>query len=145
MTTKFLYEPQEMLAFHETIRELYPEMSAEEYLSRLQDMVKNGYAQLVILENNECLAISGFWINTKLWCGKYLELDNVIVRAKVRSKGVGRLISKVLEDLAKEKNCNILVLDAYTHNYAAHKFYYNQGFGPKGFHFVKVLVEAGIR
>ena len=33
------------------------------------------------------------------------------------------------------------------HNYiqiavfAAHRFYYNQGYGPKGFHFVKILDE----
>jgi hypothetical protein len=37
----------------------------------------------------------------------------------------------------------MIVLDAYTGNYAQ-SFYYNQGFVPKGFHFLKILNEDGL-
>jgi GNAT superfamily N-acetyltransferase len=71
-------------------------------------------------------------------------LDNVVVKESFRSKGAGKLMADYLEKKAKELNCTILVLDAYTTNFKAHRFYYNQGYGPKGFHFVKVLDEKGL-
>ena len=80
-------------------------------------------------------------ITIKLWCGKYLELDNVIVHPTHRSKGVGKLLTTYLVQKAIDLNCKSVALDAYTHNFSAHKFYYNHGFVPKGFHFVKFLEE----
>ncbi len=145
MKSKILTTVEEMLLHHTVILELYEEMTIEDYRERLQQMLVNNYFQIAVFEGEECLGISGFWLNTKLWCGKYLELDNVIVCDKARNKGVGKFMSEELEKHAIEKNCNILTLDAYTHNFKAHKFYYNQGFGPKGFHFVKVLDQNGIR
>jgi len=62
-----------------------------------------------------------------------------------RSKGLGELIFKVLEQKGKEENCNMLALDSYTSNFKAHKFFYNQGFAPKGFHFIKLLNEKAVR
>jgi hypothetical protein len=38
----------------------------------------------------------------------------------------------------------MIVLDAFTGNFTAHRFYYNQGYGPKGFHFVKNYYEDGL-
>ena len=32
-----------------------------------------------------------------------------------------------------------IVLDAFSTNFSAHKFYYNHGYVPKGFHFVKFI------
>ena len=44
--------------------------------------------------------------------------------------------------IAKENDSTMIVLDAFTGNFKAHRFYYNQGFSPKGFHFVKILNET---
>ncbi len=95
-------------------------------------------------KSDECIAISGYWLGTKLWCGKYLELDNVVVKSSNRGSGAGKLIQTYLEKKAQEMNCNIMVLDAYANNYKAHRFYYNQGYAPKGFHFIKMLPEGKI-
>ncbi len=121
------------------IQELYPDMSFETYQKYITEMLPNSYGMVIVQEDNQTIGLSGFWINTKLWCGKYLELDNVIVSEKHRNKGVGQLISSFLEQKAKENNCLILALDAYTNNFPAHKFYYNLGFVPKGFHFIKSI------
>lgn len=64
-------------------------------------------------------------------------MDNVVIAPEYRSSGLGKQITQYAENLAKERNCTIMVLDAYANNFKAHKFYYNQGFGPKGFHFIK--------
>jgi ribosomal protein S18 acetylase RimI-like enzyme len=142
---KELSGKEEMLSKLEIMKELYPNLTLEKYDLMLTDMIPNNqYGQLAAFEDGECLAICGFWLGTKLWCGKYLELDNVVVAAKARSKGIGKLLTDYLENKAIELKCTIMVLDAYTNNFGAHRFYYNQGFGPKGFHFIKIKNEQGL-
>jgi hypothetical protein len=42
------------------------------------------------------------------------------------------MMTDYIDVKAKEKNCSMIVLDAFTGNFA-HRFYYNQGYGPKAF------------
>lgn len=133
-----------MLPHLEVLKELYPNLDEESYSRMLQDMLPHNYAQIGIFIENTCVAISGYWLGTKLWCGPYLELDNVIVCEKARGTGAGKLIQHYLEEKAKNLNCTIMTLDAYTTNFKAHRFYYNQGYAPKGFHFIKILYEEGL-
>ena len=123
------------------IQQLYSDFTIEKYESLLNEMLPINYKQVIIKENNETLGLAGFWIASKLWCGRYLELDNVIVHPNQRSQGIGKILTNYLVDKAIENDCNMAVLDAYTTNFAAHKFYINHGFVPKGFHFVKYLKE----
>ncbi len=145
MTIKELHTIKEMLQEIEVMKELYPSLTEDQYTEMLTSMLPHNYKQIAVYDEERCVGISGFWVGTKLWCGKYLELDNVIVSAKYRSKGVGKIMSEYLEKKAIELNCNIQVLDAYSTNFKAHRFYYNQGFSPKGFHFIKIMNEDGIR
>ncbi|MFN6087017.1 MAG: GNAT family N-acetyltransferase, partial [Fluviicola sp.] len=85
----------------EVIRELYPDLTLEYYSEMLENMLPNNYFQIGVFENNECIAISGYWLGTKLWCGKYLELDNVVVKSSKRGSGAGKLIQEYLEEKAK--------------------------------------------
>lgn len=134
----------EMLAQIETMQHLYPKLSLEKYQSYLQEMIPHNYKQVAVFEEETCVGISGYWTATKLWCGKYIELDNFIVHPDHRSKGIGKIITDYIDNKAEEIGCTNIVLDAFTTNFAAHRFYYNQGFGPKGFHFVKILNEEGL-
>ncbi|RZJ49665.1 MAG: GNAT family N-acetyltransferase [Flavobacterium sp.] len=131
----------EMLDQIETIRFLYPNISEEKYKSFLSDMVPHNYIQVAVFENEVCLGITGCWSATKLWTGKYLEIDNFVVNPNHRSKGIGKLLTDYIEQKAIDLGCSSIVLDAFTGNFGAHRFYYNQGYGPKGFHFVKILDE----
>lgn len=135
----------EMISQLSVMQELYPTLTEIQYYEMLTEMIPNNYGQIAVFENEKCVGISGYWIGTKLWCGKYLELDNVIVSKEYRSKGVGKILSDFLDNKAHLNNCTIQVLDAYTTNFKAHRFYYNQGFSPKGFHFVKIIDKTGIR
>ena len=134
----------EMAAQLETMHELDPDMTAEKYEDYLSEMVTRNYHQVAVFEGNVCLGLTGYWIGTKLWSGKYIEIDNFVVRPEHRSKGIGKIICDYIDQKAKALNCSMIVLDAFTTNFAAHRFYYNQGYGPKGFHFVKILDENGL-
>ncbi|MGB0915060.1 MAG: GNAT family N-acetyltransferase, partial [Crocinitomicaceae bacterium] len=105
----------------------------------------HNYGQVAVYEGENCLGLTGYWIGTKLWCGRYLELDNVVVSKKYRSKGAGKKLFDFMQKKAEEENCNMLALDSYSDNFKAHKFFYGQGFIPRGFHFINILNKLGIR
>ncbi|WP_395052891.1 GNAT family N-acetyltransferase [Flavobacterium sp.] len=143
MKTIELSKIQEMLLQIEIIKFLYPNMTIEKYESFLQDMIPKNYKQVAIFENETCVGLTGFWFGTKLWTGKYIEIDNFIVHPDHRKKGIGKLLTQFIDEKAKELKCTCVVLDAFTGNFKAHRFYYNQGYAPRGFHFIKTIDENG--
>ncbi|MEO7977605.1 GNAT family N-acetyltransferase [Flavobacterium sp.] len=141
LTIKELTKIEEMLAQIEIMQFLYPKLSLEKYRAYLLEMIPHNYTQIVVFENEICVGITGCWSATKLWTGKYLEIDNFVVSPEHRSKGIGKFLTDYIEQKALYLNCSSIVLDAFTGNFDAHRFYYNQGYQPKGFHFVKILDE----
>jgi GNAT superfamily N-acetyltransferase len=134
----------EMVAQYDIMKHLYSNFTIEKYESYLTEMVPHNYKQVAVFENEKCVALTGFWSGIKLWSGKYIEIDNFIVHPEHRSKGYGKAMTDYINEKALESNCTMIVLDAYTGNFTAHRFYYNQGFVPKGFHFLKILNEDGL-
>jgi ribosomal protein S18 acetylase RimI-like enzyme len=134
----------EMLEQLDIIQQLYPNMTKEKYHDYLSQMISKNYTQIAVFENDVCVGLSGMWFGIKLWSGKYLEIDNFIVHNDHRMKGIGKLITHYIDEKAKELDCTMIVLDVYTNNYKAQRFYFNQGYAPKGFHFVKILNENGL-
>lgn len=146
MILKELKSLEEMLEQLPVLQELYPSLTKEAYEKDLINMLPNNqYGQIAVFEGETCLGLTGYWIGTKLWCGKYLEIDNLIVSEKQRSTGVGKCMFEYLAAKATQENCTMMALDSYTSNFKAHKFFYNQSFAPKGFHFIRVLKNEGIR
>jgi len=129
----------EMMEHFSLIQQLYPDYSTEKYQDLLSAMLPNNYKQLIVVENGITIALAGFWIGTKLWSGKYLEMDNVVVHENFRSNGIGSIMTNYLNQKAIDEDCKMIVLDAFSTNFGAHKFYMNHGFVPKGFHFIKFL------
>lgn len=144
MLIKELTSIEEMLAQIEIVKHLYPTFTLDKYESYLKEMIPHNYKQLAIFENDFCVALTGFWTGFKLWSGKYIEIDSFIVHPEYRSKGLGKMLTDYIDAKAKEEECTMIVLDAFTGNFTAHRFYYNQGFVPKGFHFLKILNEDGL-
>jgi GNAT superfamily N-acetyltransferase len=59
-------------------------------------------------EGDVCVGLSGLWFGIKLWCGKYLEIDNFIVHPEHRKKGIGKMTDYV-DIKAKELGCTMIV------------------------------------
>ena len=134
----------EMFAQIEIIRHLYPNISEEKYKTYLQAMIPHNYTQVAAFEESQCVGLTGLWYGIKLWSGKYMEIDNFIVHPEYRSKGIGKSLTDFVNQKASDLGCTMIVLDAYTGNFTAHRFYYNQGYFPRGFHFIKTLNEEGL-
>jgi GNAT superfamily N-acetyltransferase len=125
----------EMLSHHSLIQQLYPKMTLLQYELLLKEMIPLQYKQIGVFEDEKIVGISGYWVNTRLWCGKYIDIDD----EKYRSKGIGEMMTQWLHNEAEKLNCNISVLDVYVENFAAHRFYFRQGYVARGYHFTKDL------
>ena len=130
---------EEMLKYHELLQLMYPEMQKNDYERKLTEMLKNGYKQIAAFDHEACVGIAGYWINTRIYCDKYIDIDNVVVRTDFRSKSVGKAMMDWLENLARQEGCHHSILDAYVENRKAHKFYFREGYIIRGFHFLKSL------
>ncbi|MES2863769.1 MAG: GNAT family N-acetyltransferase [Bacteroidota bacterium] len=139
MEIHILTRKDNMLEHLDIVKQLYPDFTMEKYGTLLDEMLKGNYKQIIVTENNQTLALTGVWIGTKLWSGKYIEIDSFVVHETFRGQKIGDILIEQVHKIAKEVHANQIVLDAFTTNFAAGKFYINHGFEPKGFHFVKFL------
>jgi GNAT superfamily N-acetyltransferase len=87
--------------------------------------------------NGKLVGISSGWITVRFYCGKQLEVDNVIVDHRYQSKGIGKHFFEYIDNWAKSNDFQTIELNAYTHNAKAHKFYFNLDYKIIGFHFQK--------
>ena len=133
---------KEMLAHIDLLRELYPTLEASDYSRQLDEMLPHNYFQVGAFDGDRCMGISGVWIGNKLWCGKYLEIDHIVIRNEARSEGIGKTLVDFLKKLAEKEQCISIGLDSFTFNHQSHKFFFREGFEIKGFHFVHVLNES---
>ncbi len=139
MEIKELQTVAAMLEQIEMIRFLYPNISYEKYEAYLTEMTSRNYTQVAVFENQTCVGLTGCWFGIKLWSGKYIEIDNFIVHPDYRGKNIGKLMTDFINQKAQDLDCSMIVLDAFTGNFDAHRFYYKQGYEPRGFHFIKML------
>lgn len=140
-----LHGKEEILSSFELIKEMYPSMTLDQYSKDIDAMLLNHYFQIAVVDDNQIIGVCGIWIGTKLWSGKYMELDNIVVTSKKRSNGAGKLLFEYAQKLADKECCNIMALDSYTDNFRAHRFFYNQAFIPRGFHFISILNKDKMR
>lgn len=97
------------------------------------------YHLLGAFSDGTLAGVAGAWVATKIWCGRYLEIDNLVVSENHRSSGIGSRLITHLENLAHELDCKVLTLDSYVSNPASHRLYHRLGFEIWGFHFIKPI------
>jgi len=139
MDLRRLTTVDEMLPHLRLIQQLTPSLTPEGYRVLLTAMVPHRYAMAAVFEGGTCLGLSGYWIGHKLYCGRYLEIDNFVVDAAHRSAGIGKLLVDELIAIARAERCEHMMLDAYLENSAGHRFYERHGFVKRGYHFMLPL------
>ncbi len=134
-------DPCDLIDAAALLTQLNPETPAALIAQRLDTLLADHshYQLFGAFAGGKLAGVAGAWIATKIWCGRYLEIDNLVVDPNQRSAGIGSLLIQHLESLAKERDCKIVVLDSYTANRPSHRLYHRLGFEIWGFHFVKPL------
>lgn len=106
---------------------------------RLHEMKDQNYECVGVYEGEDLIGCSGLWFQTRHYAGRSIEMDHVIILDTYRSKGIGKKLMNYIYEYANERGCNWIELNTYVDNFPSHKFYYNQGFVAKGYHFIKEL------
>ena len=138
-TIREIETEKEMFSIFPLLIQLNPTLKKPDYKIMLKDMLRHGYRMVGVFHGKQCVGLSGFWISTKIYSGKYVELDNVVIDTKFRSKGIGKLLCDWIHAEAKRLGCKTAMLDAYEENKRGHKFYLREGYILRGFHFLKRL------
>jgi GNAT superfamily N-acetyltransferase len=118
------------------IKQLNPEMELNTIEKRLTNMTKvPNYRCFALFDNNNLIGISSGWTTERIYCGKQLELDNVIIDSKIQSQGFGKHFINSIKHWSITNGYSSIGLNTYVENAKSHKFYFNQGFKVLGFHF----------
>lgn len=139
LTFKKLTTVEQMLPNWQLITQLNPSITQENYEQYLPEMIANNYYQVVAYDGETCVGVSGYWLSTKLYSGRYLEIDNFVVDKYHRNAEVGKQMMDWMETEARANQCETIMLDADVENFKVHRFYYRQGFIARGFHYLKFL------
>ena len=135
---KILGDFETMLQSFPLIQQLNPKMTMVRYTTLLRAIVdQGGYFQIGYYDRDKLVGLTGIWIGTKLWCGRYLEVDNFVVDQTCRGKGVGSKLLGWAKQFAKKEKCEMIGLDSYVTAEGAHRFYFPGGFKVEGFHMTK--------
>lgn len=137
---------KEMKTAFELIVKHYQHLNLDQAIfeETVEEMIKRNDYQMLLAFNDggdglDLVGVAGFWVSRMFYCGRYLQVSNLIVNEKYRSNGVGRKILQHLESIAQKQHCLKIVLDSYTENKRSHSLYFTEGFYIRGFHFVKDL------
>lgn len=130
--------PAEIPGIFPLIKEHNPSMTKARFTASLRAMLAGGYRAVGAFDGGELIGCSGFWLRTRFWCGKQLDIDNFIVTAATRGKGVGKKLVQWLEKMAAAEKCDLIVLDSYATGHEAHRFYLGQGYALTGYHITKM-------
>jgi GNAT superfamily N-acetyltransferase len=121
------------------MHQLRPALLAEEFVSRIQTQQAEGYQLAYLTHQNTVASVAGFRLQTLLWSGRTLYVDDLVTDSALRSQGHGEAMLTWLIALAKEANCTTFMLDSGTHRHEAHAFYFRHGLRISDFHFKLAL------
>jgi GNAT superfamily N-acetyltransferase len=134
--------PDAIRATFLTMQQLRPHLTdPEAYGALVQQMqTDHGFRLIGFFQDNDCLGVAGFKVETMLFNGKMLYLADLVLKEHKRSTGVGKALIDWLETEAKRLDCQDFILDSDVDRIAAHKFYFREGFHITAFNFRRAVL-----
>ncbi|HZF65589.1 MAG TPA: GNAT family N-acetyltransferase [Chitinophagaceae bacterium] len=118
---------------------LNPSISQDEIRNRLAEMIETGYECVGVFDEETLVGICGIWTLTKIYVGRHIEPDNVIISPEYRSRQLGQQLMEWVESYARSKGCVASELNCYVSNEAGNKFWQQQDYKVLGLHYQKKL------
>jgi GNAT superfamily N-acetyltransferase len=137
---KELTTRDEIIAAYSIINQVYSEMSLEQYLIYIDEMVaRSDYKMIGAFLDNKLVGVSGYQVLLMIYCGRYIQLSNLVVDQNHRGLKIGTKIIHHIEEIGRQLKCEKVILESYTENKRSHSLYYQEDFHIRGFHFMKSL------
>jgi GNAT superfamily N-acetyltransferase len=107
--------------------ELRPHIRRHEFLPTIRRLAAVAGFRLAYLTDGEVKAVAGFRISEWLAGGRYLEVEDLVVKSGERSKGYGGELFDWLVTHARGNACSQLRLVSRVSRLDAHRFYVRKG------------------
>lgn len=130
-----LIRNEDMLSIVPLLELLNPGLPVPVIVERVTEMLARGYQCAGAFHEGELIAICGLWILTKVYVGRHIELDNVVVHPACRVKGVGRQLVDWALAYGREQGCVTAELNCYIANEPGQRFWDKTGFQKIGYHY----------
>jgi GNAT superfamily N-acetyltransferase len=128
--------PDEIRRCHLVMRELRPLFQEpEQFVERVQRQRKEGYQLAFVESEGEVCAVAGYRFLESLFSGKFLYVDDLVIRESDRSRGFGGQLLDWLVEQAREHGCENLELDSGVQRFRAHRFYFSKRMSISSYHF----------
>lgn len=123
--------------------EIYPAIPAQTLAERLETIERSGWRCAGVWQDGQLIALSGFWIQTRFYCGRYLYIDHFVVTAGCRSHRIGPLLLEFLNNLAVDAGCDLTCGDIFVTNERAQRYWRREGYQQVGVHFTRPTRPVG--
>lgn len=125
-----------LLAGEALHRELRPELE-EDYVAQLDRIFGEGARLVHLVDGGVPRALALWRLFHTTYCGRRLEVEDLVTAEAARSAGHGKTLLAWLEARARVEGCPTITLHSATHRDRAHRFYFREGFHILAFHFSK--------
>jgi GNAT superfamily N-acetyltransferase len=94
-----------------------------------EDLENDGFSErpwywfLVAEKNNEIIGLSFYWIRYSTWKGKFLFLEDFVIKQEYRNKGVGSQLFEETIKICKKLKLNGMIWQVLDWNTPAINFY----------------------
>ncbi len=118
------YESEEQLrrAFG-VMHELRTHLDEDGYMELLAEMIPQGYELYGIEDEGEIKALAGIAERTNFYYGRYIWVFDLITTESARSQGYGEKLLGHIEDIGRERDCDVVALSSGVQRVDAHRFY----------------------
>jgi GNAT superfamily N-acetyltransferase len=100
-------------------------------------LLEKNYQMIAGYIDDKIVGIAGYWVLTRFYSDKYIQVGNMVVDEKHRNLGIGKTILDFIEAEGKKQGCQHFILDSRLDNTKSHDFYLREGFEVMGYHFMK--------
>src|SRR5471030_954669 len=105
------------------LAELRTELTAETFTVVYREGYPQGLRFTAAYDDQRCVAVAGWRVIATTVALRKLLVDDLVVSASARSRGVGGALLAELISRARAAGCRLLDLDSALHRSDAHRFY----------------------
>jgi hypothetical protein len=131
-------EPGWLAAAERVHRQLRPQIPGP-YAASMGRVFAGGGRMIVALYAGEVAGVAVYRVHENTSQGRKLYIDDLVVDADSRSRGIGAALLAGLEEMARGERCAAIELDSGTERDGAHRFYFRAGYTIRTFGFKKTL------
>lgn len=139
MQVRLAQTDAEINAGFPVMAQLRPHLVQEEFVSRVRRQEKDGFRLVLLEDDGQVRAVTGFRLGESLAWGKYLYIDDLVTDETDRSRGYGQRLFDWLLDFAREHGCEQVHLDSGVQRFGAHRFYLRNRMDITSHHFTLKL------